>query len=167
MASFLKEGICKAVFEEKNGPIPASFCLFSSFSHYNFNNTTWKKLRLCTWDLNPRPQEEGADKTTELWRPPVCKAVCLVITIQFYDITWSSVRLVSSFGNFVSRQKAKMSLPVWPTRPHQSAKPDCHNLTTKQNLTYVQCWAIFIIWVPYKLLIETTNRSLKKLIDLL
>ena len=23
----------------KNGPIPASFCLFSAFSHYNFNNT--------------------------------------------------------------------------------------------------------------------------------
>ena len=23
----------------KNGPIPASFCLFSLFSHYNFNNT--------------------------------------------------------------------------------------------------------------------------------
>ena len=22
----------------KNGPIPASFCLFSSFSHYDFNN---------------------------------------------------------------------------------------------------------------------------------
>ena len=28
----------------KNGPIPASFCLFSSFSHYNFKNTNWKNV---------------------------------------------------------------------------------------------------------------------------
>ena len=27
-----------------NGPITASFCLISSFSHYNFNNTNRKKL---------------------------------------------------------------------------------------------------------------------------
>ena len=40
----------------KNGPIPASFCLFSSFSHYNFNNTNWKKHRWCAWDSNPGPQ---------------------------------------------------------------------------------------------------------------
>ena len=39
----------------KNGPIPASFCLFSFFSHYNFNNTNWKKHRWCAWDSNPRP----------------------------------------------------------------------------------------------------------------
>ena len=25
--------------KKTNGPIPASFCLFSSFSRYNFNNT--------------------------------------------------------------------------------------------------------------------------------
>ena len=41
----------------KNGPIPAPFCLFSSFSHYNFNNTNWKKLLWCAWDLNPQPQD--------------------------------------------------------------------------------------------------------------
>ena len=40
-----------------NIPIPASFCLFSSFSHYNFNNTIWKKCRWCAWDLNPGPQD--------------------------------------------------------------------------------------------------------------
>ena len=28
----------------KNGTIPASFCLFSSFSHYNFNNTNGKGI---------------------------------------------------------------------------------------------------------------------------
>ena len=26
------------------GQSPASFCLFSSFSHYNFNNTSWKRI---------------------------------------------------------------------------------------------------------------------------
>ena len=41
----------------QNGPIPASFCLFLSFSHYNFNNTNHKKRRRCTWDLNLRPQD--------------------------------------------------------------------------------------------------------------
>ena len=41
----------------KNGPVPASFCLFSLFSRYNFNNTNWKKLRWCAWDSNPGPQD--------------------------------------------------------------------------------------------------------------
>ena len=42
-------------FFEKNGPIPASFCLFSLFSHYNFNN--WKKNRWCAWESNPGPHD--------------------------------------------------------------------------------------------------------------
>ena len=33
---------------------PGLFCLFSSSSsHYNFNNTNWKKHRWCAGDLNP------------------------------------------------------------------------------------------------------------------
>ena len=40
-----------------NVPIQASFCLFSSFSHYNFNNTNWKKHRWCAWESNPRPKD--------------------------------------------------------------------------------------------------------------
>ena len=32
-------------------------CLFSPFSHYNFNYTNWKKHRWCAWDLNPWPQD--------------------------------------------------------------------------------------------------------------
>ena len=35
----------------KNGTILASFCLFSSFSRYNFNNTNWKKRRCCAWPV--------------------------------------------------------------------------------------------------------------------
>ena len=45
------------VFFKKNGPYPASFCLFLSFSHYNFNNTNWKKCRWCAQDSNLRPQD--------------------------------------------------------------------------------------------------------------
>ena len=40
----------------KNGPIPTSFCLFSFFSHYNFN-TNWKKRRWCAQDSNLGSQD--------------------------------------------------------------------------------------------------------------
>ena len=40
-----------------SGPIPASFCLFSSFSRYKFNNTNWKKGRWWAWNSNPGPQD--------------------------------------------------------------------------------------------------------------
>ena len=40
----------------KNGPIPATFCLFSFFSCYNFN-TNWKKNRWCAWDSNQGLQD--------------------------------------------------------------------------------------------------------------
>ena len=40
-----------------NGPIPASFCIFLLFPHYNFNNTNWEKHKWCPWDLNPGPQD--------------------------------------------------------------------------------------------------------------
>ena len=38
-----------------NGPIPASFCLFSFFSHPNSNDKyiIWKKHRWYAWDSNP------------------------------------------------------------------------------------------------------------------
>ena len=53
---FLKV-LLKVFFFFKNGPIPVSFCLFPPISLYNFNNTNWKKWRLCAWDSNPRPQD--------------------------------------------------------------------------------------------------------------
>ena len=40
----------------KYGPIPASFSLFSSFSHQN-SITNWKKHRWCAWDSNLGPQD--------------------------------------------------------------------------------------------------------------
>ena len=43
------------IFFFKNGPITASFCLFSFFS--NYNNINWKKHWWCAWDSNLRPQD--------------------------------------------------------------------------------------------------------------
>ena len=37
-----------------NGTISASFCLFSSFSRYNVNNTNGKSIHGCAWDSNLR-----------------------------------------------------------------------------------------------------------------
>ena len=54
----------------KMGQSRPLFCLFSSFSHYNFNNTNWKSVDgvLGIWTRGRRMV--GADETTELWRPP-------------------------------------------------------------------------------------------------
>ena len=57
------------VFFKKNGPIPASFCLFSSFSHYNFK---LKESVDGVLGIRTRGRRMvGADETTELWRPPL------------------------------------------------------------------------------------------------
>ena len=55
----------------KNWPIPASFYLFSSFSHYNFNNTNWKNCDgvLGIWTRGGRIV--SADKTTEQWHEKI------------------------------------------------------------------------------------------------
>ena len=49
-----------------NGLIPASFCLFSSFSHYNFNNTNWKSLDGVLGIWTHGRKMVGADETIEL-----------------------------------------------------------------------------------------------------
>ena len=57
----------------KNGPIPASFCLFLFFSRYNFN-TNWKKCRWCASDSNlglqygRRRRNHGAIAATTMCR---------------------------------------------------------------------------------------------------
>ena len=66
------------LFLLNNGTIPVSF-LFSSFSHFNFNNTNWKKLRWRAWDSNLRLQDArrrqnhramAADHCLFCYRPP-------------------------------------------------------------------------------------------------
>ena len=49
------------------GPIPASFYLFSSFSHYNLNNTNWKSVDGVLGIWTRSRWMVGADETTELW----------------------------------------------------------------------------------------------------
>ena len=61
------------IFFLKNGPITATFCLFSLFSlfsHYNFNNTNLKSIDGVLGIRTHGRRIVGADKTTELWRPP-------------------------------------------------------------------------------------------------
>ena len=55
---------CCQYLRFKYGPILASFCLFSSFSHHN-STAILKKHRCCAWDLNLGSQRRI---TTELWR---------------------------------------------------------------------------------------------------
>ena len=57
-------------FLKNNGPIPSSFCLFSSFSHYNFNNTNWKSVDSVVGIQTGGHKMVVADETTELWRTP-------------------------------------------------------------------------------------------------
>ena len=75
------------------------FRLFSYFSHSNindnFNNTSWNKRRWCACDSNLGPQVRlGADKTTELWRPPhlsnTYRFMCHVLPVSFLFYLWRS-----------------------------------------------------------------------------
>ena len=40
-----------------HGHCPTTNLNIWSFSHYNFNNTNWKKHTLCAWDSNLGPQD--------------------------------------------------------------------------------------------------------------
>ena len=46
--------LCTLFFKWANSGL---FCLFSSFSDYDFKNTNCKKRRWCAWDLNLRAQD--------------------------------------------------------------------------------------------------------------
>ena len=61
----------------KNVPIPASFCSFhfpTLMTNLQFDNTNWKKHRLCAWDLNPGWQD-GRRRWIHwaMAAPPPCK----------------------------------------------------------------------------------------------
>ena len=47
------------------------FCLFLSFSHYNFNQTNWKNIDGMLGIRIRGFRMVGADDSTELWRPPI------------------------------------------------------------------------------------------------
>ena len=50
---FLALSLSFCLYLTQMGQSRPLFCLFSSFSSYNFNNTNWKKHRLYAWDSNP------------------------------------------------------------------------------------------------------------------
>jgi len=54
----------------KMGQFRPLFCLFSSFSHYSFKNTKWKSIDVVIGIRTKGRRMLGADKTTELVRPP-------------------------------------------------------------------------------------------------
>ena len=52
--------VCNGPILFLNGPNPASFCLFSTFSQHNDKYNTkfdYKKHRWCAWESNPGPQD--------------------------------------------------------------------------------------------------------------
>ena len=80
-----------------NGPIPASFCSFSSFSHHNFNNSNWKKHRWCAWDSNLGPQD-GRHRWNHLAWFHTCLPVGLIqLFISFYLRAQWTTSLVNHF----------------------------------------------------------------------
>ena len=68
-----------------NGSIPASFCLFSFFSHYNFN-TIWKKHRWCAWDSNLGLQD-GRHRQNHGAMAATSENIILTIVLQPLIIT--------------------------------------------------------------------------------
>ena len=109
----------------KNGPIPASLCLFLFFSHYNFN-TNWKKHRWCAWDLNPGPQDgrrrqnQGAMAATPFFIPlPVNKERK---EESFFSIESPKVYFVnfqfSFFFPIQERIKSQIEVPIMGLSKH-------------------------------------------------
>ena len=52
------------------GQCQTLFLLFSSFSHYNFNNTNWKSTDGVLGIRTRSCRMVGTGNTMELWRPP-------------------------------------------------------------------------------------------------
>ena len=104
-----------------NGPIPASFCIFSFFSHYNFN-TNWKSIDGALGIQTRGRRMVGADETTER-RVPInvvlrltsqsddfiqwCHTIgiwCLDNTSNLFDCNTSAVKLQIDFDAWFEAQ---------------------------------------------------------------
>ena len=85
----------------KNGPIPASFCLFSLFSQYNFNNTYWKKHKRCAWDLNPGPQigRRRWNHGAMVGPPQDCPESCQSFGLLLVEILSSRTLKIAQYGH--------------------------------------------------------------------
>ena len=86
-----------------NGPIQASFYLFSFFSHSNsidklqLNNISWKSIDgvLGTWTRGGRM--EGADKSTELWRHPPSFIFVMIIFTKLWLLLYKVFRALYDY----------------------------------------------------------------------
>ena len=87
--------LCTIPFLKKYGLIRTSFCLFLSFSHYNFKTTNCKKRRWCAWDSNPHDGRcrwyHGAMAATLCTIPFYYKALNLQSDLKFQIIVCSKV----------------------------------------------------------------------------
>ena len=82
----------------KNGPIPASFCLFSSFSHYNFNYSNWKSLGGVLGIRTQDCRMVGTDKTKEIWPLYFILSLWMCVKIKARIVVVASV---TRFGDFL------------------------------------------------------------------
>ena len=87
--------------------IPASFCLFSSLSHYNCNNTNWKKLGI-------RTQDGSATKPRSYGSHPV-SLMCLLFSF------WEREPLVRHF-----RPHCRQRFQYPPSSPSSSSRNYFH-----------------------------------------
>ena len=102
---------CRWIF--KNGPTPASFCLFSVFSikQYNFYNTwMWKNISCpsCIWrgDLNPRPLEHQLSPITTIPElPPYCRWIFVGVSSRHMRVCLFKPRAFDHTHHLLSLQK--------------------------------------------------------------
>ena len=119
----------KLIIFFKNGSIPITFCLFSSFSHDKYSRNTINEKRVDgvlgtqTWGCSM----EGTDESTELWQHPRISSL----------FCWSKI---TYFNN--ESQLAAMLLPTketdrWSLRANWIINPSCdqHVLTTLNILS--------------------------------
>ena len=100
------------------GPLPASFCLFSFFSRYNFN---WKKHRWCAWDSNPGPQDGRrrrnhgamAATPTHLMHKFIETGARLSVCKNKISISWHLIAPPST-PDFSGKVGSNLALGLWP-----------------------------------------------------
>ena len=105
-----------------NVPIPASFCLFSSFSHHNFNNTNQEKCRWCV--------------ACSLFPITIRKLLIIWATRSFQHDQHApddSFFTLIYFSNYFNSQSHSI-FPHWKW----SAL-----ISNRNNVTHPQCWISF------------------------
>ena len=118
---------------------PGLFCLFSSCSHYNSNNTNWKNCRWSAWESNPWPHNLGADNTKELWGPPYA---CPILE-SLYDGGLHAVGRSESPWSLVTTKNATRVIVVGLNDINPSVLPGFKSgrKTAEIELKMFQCWS--------------------------